>query len=179
MKKYVCFLPILFRSYTLADFRMSAELGEGRVDYSDTATYEANVFDEDGFALASYIGYETDEMLIIDLGLGLMNNFSFFGFGDTGSFKSYEVLFGYRLNFNELYIEPKIGYSKWELTIEDAELTSSDNQSKYQDSGKDAMAKLTAGYMLGRHFGVSVTYKYQDYSHGYAQSVLLGFDFKI
>lgn len=179
MKKYVCFLSIFFCSYTLADFRMSAEVGEGSVDYSDTPAFEANVSDEGSFALASYIGYETDEMLIIDLGLGLLNNFSFFGFGDKGSFRSYEVLFGYRINYNRLYIEPKIGYSKWKLTLEEAALTSSDKNRKYQDSGHDALLTLTAGYMLGRHFGISVTYKYQDYSHGDAQSTLLGFDFKL
>jgi hypothetical protein len=178
MKKYVCILLVIFSSYSNADIRISAEAGKGRVDYSDGPTYETNVSGKGSFALASYIGYETNEMFIFDVGLGVLTNLSVFGFDDSSSFKTYEVLIGYRINYKKVYIEPKIGYSKWKLTIEEGSFTSSDEKRKYQDSGHDPMVMLTTGYMFGSHFGISVSYKYQDYSHGDAQSTLFGFDFK-
>jgi hypothetical protein len=178
VKKNVCILLVLFSSYSNAGIRVSAEAGEGRVDFSDAPTYETNFSGKGGFALASYIGYETDEMFIFDVGLGVLTNLSHFGFGDMVDFSTVEVLIGYRINYNKVYIEPKVGYSKWELTIKEGVFTSSDEQRKYQDSGHDPMVMLTAGYMFGSHFGISLSYKYQDYSHGDAQSTLLGFDFK-
>jgi hypothetical protein len=125
MKKYVCILLVLLSSYSSADIRISAEAGEGSVDFSNAPTFETNVSGEGSFALASYIGYETDEMLIFDVGLGVLSNFSFFGFGDTGNFKTYEELIGYRFNYKRVYIEPKVGYAKWKLTIKEGAFTNS------------------------------------------------------
>lgn len=178
MKKYAGILLVLLSAYSNAGIRISAGAGEGSVDFSDEPTYEANISDKGRLALASYVGYETSNLLIFDVGLGVLTNLSDFGFGDTVHFKTFEALIGYRINCNKVYIEPKLGFSKWKLTLEEAAFTSSDEETKYQDSGHDPMAMLTAGYMFAGHVGISLSYKYQDYPHGNGQSTLLGFDFK-
>jgi hypothetical protein len=39
-----------------------------------------------------------------------------------------QVLIGYRSNYKKIYIEPKVGHSKWELTIKEGVFTGSDEK---------------------------------------------------
>jgi hypothetical protein len=68
-----------------------------------------------------------------------------------------QVFIGYRINYNKVYIETKVGYPKWELTIKEGVFTDSDEKRKYQDSGHHPMVMLTAGYMFGSYFGISLS----------------------
>ena len=189
MKKYACLLLFIVSVNSNAGIRFSIGLGEGGVDFSDAENFDTQSVRKDNFALASYLGYATDSMVILDVGRGLLSNFSALGYGDAFLFQTVDALVGYHFRHKNIYIEPKVGYSKWKLKLEEAEFfldseedgpffNGSDEKQKYKDSGYDPMGMLTAGYMFGRHFGISLSYRYQDYPDGDVKSTLLGFDFK-
>jgi hypothetical protein len=39
-----------------------------------------------------------------------------------------QVFIGYRINYSKVYIDTKVGYSKWELTIKEGVFTGSDEK---------------------------------------------------
>jgi hypothetical protein len=159
-----------------ADVRFSFAIGKSDIELSDSYEFEDNSAGDDAIYIDIHVGYVTDYILIIDLGFSTINDNYFFGAADNIRFESLEALLGYLFKHDRLYIEPKIGFAQWELELEEDRIFNSGPEEKREDNGSDIFFMLTAGVRFTGVYGVSLSYKYQDFDHRQVKSLLLGFD---
>ncbi len=179
MKYKLALVSLLFCSSCLSDeFRLGFGVGRGNVDLSSGAVF--NGYDATGDAVSGvlYGGYLFDNGILIDLQYGSMTDDVLFGSFDSVHLDTYEVLVGYRFEYNSFYFEPKVGYAKWDLDLQEGAFLHPGPEGKTNIDGSDPLATLAVGYSFSSVFGMSLSYKYQDLEHASADSYYLNFDFK-
>jgi len=176
MKALVAGLMILTTSVCAAENRLMFGLGTGDVAVPRALVTDSTAGDNT-LALSAYFGHTFDSGVIADVGLTAMTDDVFFGANDNVRFGALEALFGYRLQYDQIYMEPKIGYSRWRRTVEEGQFLNPGSEYKRSDNGGDPLYMLTIGYRLSESFGLSLSYKYQELNDRKADAVLLGFGF--
>lgn len=175
---FVIFL-LLFSSSCFSDaIRMGFGAGGGGVDVSSGFNGDDNYAASGSISTSLYLGYMLNNAIVIDLAYGEITDDIVLGAVDNIHFKTYEALLGYRFYFEKFYLEPKLGYAKWNVELEEGAFLNSGPEQKIEESGSDPLVALVAGYKFLPVFGMSISYKYIDFGYGSADSVYLGFDFE-
>lgn len=178
IKIVICLLLSALSFKSFADVRLAVDVGVASVDFSKGDTFLGNS-SVDAFSAAGYVGYVTQNQLILDIGISNQSNDILFGTLDNLRMTTYEVMAGYLLTYHRFYLEPKIGCAKWDINLTEGKFLNPGEEQKVKDSGYDPLAMLTIGYRFFDSFGFSVSYKYQDFAYGKAEWTVLGFDFAI
>ena len=170
---------LLFSGSCFSDaIRMGFGVGRGNVDVSSRFNGGDNYADDVSLSASAYLGYILNNNIVIDLVYGEMSDDIYFGVFEDIHLDTYEALLGYRFNFEKFYLEPKLGYAKWDFELEESDFLNSGSEQKIKESGSDPLVALVAGYRFTSVFGMSMSYKYLDFEYGNADSVHLGFDFE-
>jgi hypothetical protein len=167
-----------FSAQACSEVRFSFAIGESDIELSNDYEFEDNTAGDDASYTDIHVGYLTDYNLIFDLGFSSINDDYYFGADDNIRFESLEALLGYLFKYKRLYIEPKIGVARWELELEEGRLFNFWPEEKREDNGTDIFLMITAGVRFTDLFGISLSYKHQDFDHGEVKSLLFGFDFE-
>lgn len=179
MKICIFFLLISICTFSYAgNTRLNINIGKGDINLSQDFQFEDSGVGKDSLAYAVYFGYVTDNNLIFDVGINkVTDDFPFLlGLTDNLHFDSYEAMFGYQFRYGHAYVEPKLGYSNWKINLDEGWLLNPGAEESIKDNGSDIFFMATAGYRFVKTFGLSVSYKYQDFDHGKTKSILIGFD---
>ena len=176
MKYWILILTCLSCTSTYANVRLAIGIGNGEIE-PDLTLPDSSSFNNEGttVAYALYLGYLTDQNITLDLGFSSMTDDLLLGPIDNLHFDTTEALIGYQLRYKMGFFEPKIGFARWELTADEGQLFSPGEEARIEADGNDLLYMLTGGVNLGKTFALSLSYKYQDYDFGSADSLLVGF----
>ena len=180
MRIFVLLLLISVTTYGYAgDMRLNIGYGRGDIELSREFQFENGNAGKNSLAGVIYLGYITSSHVIFDLGVSkVTDDFPFLLSGtDNVHFDSYEALIGYQFRSGHIYIEPKLGYSKWKIDLEEGWIFNPGEEERRKGSGSDMFSMVTAGYRFGETFGLSLSYKHQEFDYGKVGSVLVGLDF--
>ena len=170
---------LLFSGSCFSDaIRMGFGVGRGDVDVSAGFNGDNNYTEDGSLSASVYLGYILNNTIVVDLVYGEMTNDILLGAADNIHLDTYEALLGYRFYFEKFYLEPKLGYAKWNFELEEGTFLNSGPEEKIKESGSDPLVALVAGYRFTSVFNMSMSYKYLDFEYGDADFVHLGFNFE-
>lgn len=174
MKSILLALSCLICLSAQADVRLAFVFGDGDVKTNSNFGVDDANHSGDSFAYATYLGYQTDQNITLDVGRAYYPGLDLFDIGDEVSLRSWEALFGYQLEYNLFFFEPKVGLGRWEFSFEEGQFLNPGPERRFEDSGTDFLYMLTAGMNLGPVFALSISYKDQDYDYGSATATVVG-----
>lgn len=179
MKRNLAIALLLMSSCCLSqEVRFGFEVGEADVNLDSDIQFIDGT-DDYTMSIGAHVGYLDRSRVLVDLDYNSMNDISIFGASDHFSLSTTALLFGYQIKLNDFYLEPKIGYARWQLELREGALFNPGPEEEYNFDGADPLAAFTAGYRFNDLFGMSLSYKYLDFERGHANSYALRFDFKI
>ena len=179
MKPKIALLLAALTGNVYADeIRLGLSTGHGDIKLSDKFSTRDSYAGEGALSGSIYVGYIFDDKYVVDLAYSSTGDDLFIGLVDNVHIDSYDLQFGYRFNFDKIYIEPKLGLSRWDLKLEEGFLLNPGPEEVAEDSGTDVFYSLASGYNFNNGFGLSLSYKHFEFEHGKTTSVQLGADFK-
>lgn len=177
MKYKLALISLLFSTHCLSEgVRLGFAVGKSDVDL------EPNIYDSDHYSVDEptsillYAGYLFENGVILDFAHNSLTDDILFGALDNIRLDSSEVLIGYKFKHHDFYFEPKLGYARWNLRLKEGELFNPGPELESKDSGSDPLLALTAGISISSSFGMSLSYRYQDFEIGDVATYDLGFD---
>ena len=161
------------------NFRLGVGAGQGDVSLSSALNESGNYAGDKLISAFIYAGYVFENGFLIDVQYNSLTDDILAGANDNLHLNSFDVLVGYRFISDKLYIEPKIGFSSWDLELEEGAFLNPGPEQKSEASGSDPLLSFSVGYNFSPSFGMSLQYKYLDIEDGNADSLSLVFDFQI
>lgn len=191
--RFVVLVSILLWGSSVAyagDTRLSFGFGRSEIDLDsivfDVAGFGSAETGDPTLATMAFFGYAFDSNLVIDLGYTSITTDTFIGelipfsdLTDALHYDSFDLLIGYLYKNGGLYVEPKVGFAKWDIELDEATFLANGPLGKWKQSGFDPQFMLTVGVRFVELFGMSVSYRYVDFSEGDVATVSLGFDLSI